>query len=186
MKSLLLVLLLLVLLGTCSTFRYILSRRNAQLAADCPNKLKALYSTLYDEFNEKAKDFLSGDDIPNETISKIAFLLYQKENELKMQSENEKKQMQMQSENEKKQMQFEYQKDLMAMKMEQQKKESDEKQGQMRAFYLKQLSDVVQRLVVCLSVRIVNFLVFFSATYSIISLLHFVFCFHTDKFLRGF
>ena len=93
-------------------------------------------STAFDEFRRKAEDILP-EHTDNETTSRVAFHLMQTE------SENEKKQMQL--ENEKKL-------EVLKIKMEMEKKlELQEmKQRQSIAFHSKQLSAVVQRLVVCL------------------------------------
>ena len=172
MKSLLLVLLLVVLQGTCSLLRfthsrYILSRfsinssnnpkttssyysgtssnsRNVQSyptfnnRAGRPNKSEVWMSTAFDEFRMKAEDILP-EHTDNETTSRVAFHLMQSE------LENEKKQMQSELENEKKL-------EVLKIKMEMEKKlELQEmKQRQSTAFNSKQLSAVVQRLVVCL------------------------------------
>ena len=220
MKSLLSVLLLIVLQGTCSSLRfthsrYILSRfsinssinpkttssyysgtssnsRNVQSyptfnnRAGRPNKSEVWMSTAFDEFRMKAEDILP-EHTDNETTSRVAFHLMQTE------SENEKKQMQ--SENEKKQMQLENEKKLevlkikmeMEKKLELQKMESDNKQRQSTAFHSKQLSAVVQRLVVRLSVRIVNlFILLFFRHLPHHFFASSMFSFHTDKFLRAF
>ena len=113
-------------------------------------------STAFDEFRRKAEDILP-EHTDNETTSRVAFHLMQTESEnekKQMQLENEKMQMQSESENEKKQMQLENEKKLevLKIKMEMEKKlELQEmKQRQSIAFHSKQLSAVVQRLVVCL------------------------------------
>ena len=161
MKSLLSVLLLIVLQGTCSSLRfthsrYILSRfsinssinpkttssyysgtssnsRNVQSyptfnnRAGRPNKSEVWMSTAFDEFRMKAEDILP-EHTDNETTSRVAFHLMQSE------LENEKKL------------------EVLKIKMEMEKKlELQEmKQRQSTAFNSKQLSAVVQRLVVCL------------------------------------
>ena len=150
MESLLLVLLLIVLQGTCSPlrFRHILSRstssnsRNVQTfptfnnRAGRPNKSEVWMSTAFEEFRRKAEDILPK-HTDNETKSRVAFHL-------------------MESECEKKQMELENQKNLevLEIKMEMEKKLElqNMKQRQSIAFHLKQLSAVVQRLVVCLQV----------------------------------
>ena len=152
-------------------------------------------STAFDEFRRKAQGMLP-EHADSETTSSVAFHL------MKSELENEKKQMQSELENEKKQMQSELENEkkleVLKMEMEMEKKlELQEmgmklelqkmKQRQSNAFHSKQLSAVVQRLVVCMYVRIVNLFVhlffrhlphhFFAPS---------VFCFHTDKSSRTF
>ena len=91
-------------------------------------------TALFVEFHRKAADILP-ENADDEATSRVAFHLMQSENEKKlMQSENEKKL------------------DVLKIKMEMEKKlELQEmKQRQSTAFHSKQLSAVVQRLVVCL------------------------------------
>ena len=147
-------------------------------------------STAFDEFRRKAQGMLP-EHADSETTSSVAFHL------MKSELENEKKQMQSELENEKKlevlkikmemEKKLELQEIQMGMKLELQKMESDNKERQSTAFHSKQLSAVVQRLVVCMSVRIVNLFVhlffrhlphhFFASS---------VFCCHTDKLWRAF
>ena len=101
-------------------------------------------STAFDEFRRKAQGML-GKNADSETTSSVAFHLMELENEkklevLKIKMEMEKK-LELQE---------------MGMKLELQKMESDNKQRQSTAFHSKQLSAVVQRLVVCMSIRTVN------------------------------
>ena len=104
-------------------------------------------AALFVEFHRKAADILP-ENADGETTSRVAFHL--------LQSENEKKQMQSELENEKKlevlkiKMEMEKKLELQEMekKLELQKIESDNKQRQSTAFHSKQLSAVVQRLVV--------------------------------------
>jgi hypothetical protein len=143
-------------------------------------------STAFDEFRRKAQGMLP-EHADSETTSSVAFHL------MKSELENEKKQMQSELENEKKlevlkiKMEMEMEKKLelqeMGMKLELQKM----KQRQSNAFHSKQLSAVVQRLVVCMYVRIVNLFVhlfFRNLPHHFFPLS--VFCFHTDKSSRTF
>ena len=155
MKSLLLV--LLVLQGTCSLLgfthsRYILSRfsinsssnpkttssydsgtgSNSRIIQSYPafnNRAgRRQMSKAFDEFRRKAEDILPKEHADNETISRIAFHLLEKDNELELQK------VEMQCEK----------------KLEKVQMESDAKLRHSTAFHSKQLSAVVQRLVVCL------------------------------------
>ena len=200
MKSLLLVLLLIVLQGTCSplSFRRILSRStssNSRNVQTFPARLlkagrtSVRMSTAFDEFRRQAEDILPK-RTDDKTTSKVAFHLMQlkmeMEKKLELQEMEKKLELQeMEKKLELQEMEMEMEKKLelqemekklelqeMKNKLELQKMESDNKQRQSTAFHSKQLSAVVQRLVVCLSVRIVNLFVFFPATYPIISSLH--------------
>jgi diaminopimelate epimerase len=119
-------------------------------------------STVLDEYRRKAQGILPG-DADSETILSIAFYLMEKENEkkvLKMEIENEKKvlKIEMEKENEKKVLKIEKENEMKVLKIEMEKE--NEKKMQMQksadelrqaiAFHSKQLSAVVQRLVVCL------------------------------------
>ena len=163
-------------------------------------------TALFVEFHRKAADILP-ENADEETTLRVAFQLMQseKENEKKlMQSENEKKLMQSELENEKKLMQSELENEkklmqselenekkleVLKIKMEMEKKlELQEmKQHQSTAFHSKQLSAVVQRLVICMSVRIVNlFILLFFRHLPHHFFASSMFSFHTDKFSRAF
>jgi hypothetical protein len=105
-----------------------------------------IMSTAFDEFRRKAQGILP-EHADSETTSSIAFHLMQSELEdekklevLKIKMEMEKK-LELQE---------------MGMKLQLQKMESANELRQSTAFHSKQLSAVVQRLVVCMSIHIVN------------------------------
>jgi uncharacterized radical SAM superfamily Fe-S cluster-containing enzyme len=106
-------------------------------------------STVLDEYRRKAQGILPG-DADSETILSIAFYLMEKENEKKvlkieMEKENEKKVLKIEKENEMKVLKIEKENEK---KMQMQKSADELRQA--IAFHSKQLSAVVQRLVVCL------------------------------------
>jgi uncharacterized radical SAM superfamily Fe-S cluster-containing enzyme len=108
-------------------------------------------STVLDEYRRKAQGILPG-DADSETILSIAFYLMEKENEKKvlkieMEKENEKKVLKIEKENEMKVLKIEMEKEN-EKKMQMQKSADELRQA--IAFHSKQLSAVVQRLVVCL------------------------------------
>ena len=171
-----------------------------------PNKSVVRMSTSLDEYRRKAQSILP-ENADSETTTAIAFHLMQSELEKEkklefqeMELKNEKKLevQEMELKNEKKmevlKMELKNEKKLEVLKMELemkvQKLESDNKQSQSTAFHSKQLSAVVQRLVVCISVRIVNLfvLILFSRhlPHPFFRFIFFVLCCHTDKLSRAF
>ena len=166
---------------TSSNSRIVQSYPAFNNRAGHPKNSKVWMSTAFDEFRRKAEDILP-EHTDNETTSRVAFHLMQTESEnekkqevleIKMEMEKKLELQEMEKKLELKEMEKKLELQEMEKKLELQKMESDNKQRQSTAFHSKQLSAVVQRLVVCLSVRIVNFFVlFFPATYPIISSLH--------------
>ena len=207
------------MLGTCSPLRFTHSRyilnsikttssyysgtssksRNAQSypvfnnRAGPPNKSVVRMSTSLDEYRRKAQSILP-ENADSETTTAIAFYLMQSE----LEKEKKLEVLEMELKNEKKlevqEMELKNEKKLEVLKMELemkvQKLESDNKQRQSTAFHSKQLSAVVQRLVVCISVRIVNLfvLILFSRhlPHPFFRFIFFVLCCHTDKLSRAF
>ena len=118
-----------------------------------PKKSKVCMSTAFAEFRRKAEDILP-EHTDNETTSRVAFHLMERELELENEKKLEVLEIKMEKDNEKKL-------EVLEIKMEMEKKlELQEmKQRQSTAFHSKQLSAVVQRLVVCMSVCILNLFV---------------------------
>ena len=139
-------------------------------------------STAYNEFCNKAQDILP-QHTDNETISSVAFHLMQLEKD----KENEKKILIMEKENEM---------NILKIMMETERKdvtrEMERKQQQLIAFHAKQISAVVQRLVVlyvCMHHESVRFSVFSPLTpadHRFFSSSVCVFCILTDKSSRAF
>ena len=124
--------------------------------ADRPNKTQLWMSPLFVEFLKKAKDILP-DGTDGETASNIAFHLMELETEKEkeiLKAENEKEKVILKAENEKEKVILKVENEILKavnakeleMKLEVQKLE--QKLRQSTAFHSKQLSAVVQRLVV--------------------------------------
>lgn len=129
-------------------------------------------STSFDVNHRKAKDILS-QNADNESISRFAYHLLEMEKEKKIEILEIKKDM------EKKLEVLEIKKD---MEMELQKQKMMQKQLQSDAFHLKELSAVVQRLVICLYV--LCFFSFFRHLHQFFA--SSVFCLRVDKCSRTF
>ena len=139
MKLLILLVLLGCLQGTCLLHLTPL-RPIKSCSANCACRLattKVSASSLFGEFQKQAADILP-ENADNETKSTVAFLLMKSE-----------------FESEKKLMEFESEKKFMKSDHEHDKQKIEDKLRQSTAYYSKQLSAVVQRLVV----RIVNLFV---------------------------